>query len=187
MNKAGLRRELAKRRGAIPGRSLLDARIAEHILSLPAYRAAKTVMAYAAIRSEPSLFAIFEACFKAGKRLVLPALRGGRMEALEHAPDSALAEGAFHVPEPRGRVIPPGEIDLILCPGLGFGRDGARLGYGRGCYDRFLSETRALRAGVCYGACLLGAGEIPVEEWDRPMDFLVTEDGASPRAERKRL
>ncbi|MDR2514697.1 MAG: 5-formyltetrahydrofolate cyclo-ligase [Christensenellaceae bacterium] len=187
MNKDELRRELAGRRGAIFDRAALDARIVEHILALAAYGEAKSVMAYAAIRSEPSLSSLFAACFAAGKRLALPVIRGGDMVAREYEPGSALERGAFRVLEPRGVLVLPGEIELILCPGLGFGLDGARIGYGKGYYDRFLPQTKGLRVGVCYGACLLGAGEIPQTDWDGPMDYLLTEEGANPRAERKQL
>ena len=77
-------------------------------------------------------------------------------------PDSALPENLIE------------SADLILVPGLAFTRQGFRLGYGGGYYDRLLGGTgKALTAGVCYQALLLD--DIPHEDRDLPVRFLVTE------------
>jgi len=69
-------------------------------------------------------------------------------------PDAQLMPGAFGVrePSPDLPVIPVKRIDAFLCPGLAFDPHGARLGRGRGFYDRMLSKARpgALKIGVCF-------------------------------------
>lgn len=72
--------------------------------------------------------------------------------------------------EPKARVCESDHmvVDLILVPGLGFGRLGQRLGYGGGYYDRFLKSTDALKVGLGYGCQLVE--DCPVEEHDIFMD-----------------
>ena len=63
---------------------------------------------------------------------------------------------------------------LILCPGLAFDKNGARLGRGAGCYDRFLSSHRShfsAVAGVCFERQIFD--EIPVDSHDERCDFTV--------------
>jgi 5-formyltetrahydrofolate cyclo-ligase len=62
-------------------------------------------------------------------------------------------------------------------PGLGFGRDGTRLGRGKGHYDRFLPglSSTAFLCGVCFRCQVSDA--LPVESHDVPMDALLTESG----------
>jgi 5-formyltetrahydrofolate cyclo-ligase len=67
--------------------------------------------------------------------------------------------------------------DLILVPGLGFTRDGRRLGRGGGFYDRLLaaSSFRAFTMGVGFDVQLVPA--LPVEPHDRRLDAIATESG----------
>lgn len=66
-------------------------------------------------------------------------------------------------------------VDLILFPGMAFDEAGHRLGHGAGFYDRTFAHVAALRVGVCFGAQVIQ--RVPVDEWDLPMHFLVTEEG----------
>lgn len=72
--------------------------------------------------------------------------------------------------EPKGKACESDEmtVDLVLVPGLGFGRFGQRLGYGGGYYDRFLMSTTALKVGLGYRCQLIE--DCPVEEHDIFMD-----------------
>ena len=73
-------------------------------------------------------------------------------------------------PGPGASVCPPGDIDLIVVPGVAFTPSGVRLGRGKGFYDRYLTQpgVRALRFGVCYPHQLVG--ELPAEPHDVAMD-----------------
>jgi 5-formyltetrahydrofolate cyclo-ligase len=77
-------------------------------------------------------------------------------------------------PDPASPEIPPDEAALIIVPGLAFARDGYRLGYGGGFYDRLLGHRRqATTLGVCFHALLFD--ELPHGDFDAPVDSLVTE------------
>ena len=66
-------------------------------------------------------------------------------------------------------------LDLALVPCSTGSRSGRRLGYGGGYYDRFLPRTTCPKALLCRGR--LVREDIPTEDHDQLMDFLVTEEG----------
>ena len=71
--------------------------------------------------------------------------------------------------------ISPKEIDLALIPCLSCGRDGHRLGYGGGYYDRYLNQVKGTLAVLC--RTILMCDEIPTEDHDKNMDFVICEEG----------
>ena len=80
---------------------------------------------------------------------------------------SVLVPSTFGVPEPIGSEIPVdhGDVDTIILPMLGFDREGRRIGYGAGYYDRFLEKNRDLRKiGIAF-ACQ-EMEKLPVDEND---------------------
>ena len=65
-------------------------------------------------------------------------------------------------------------MDLILVPGLGFDKEGYRVGYGGGYYDRFLQQhPQLIRVGYCPSMHV--AETLPREETDCPVQYLITE------------
>ena len=70
-------------------------------------------------------------------------------------------------------MVAPDALAAVAVPGLAFGRDGSRLGYGGGFYDQALAETAALRVGVAGSWALVDA--VPTEPHDARLDAVVTE------------
>lgn len=95
-------------------------------------------------------------------------------------PISKEGEMSFAIPDgmPRGDIwlkAPYVEIvpQWLFVPGVGFGLDGRRLGRGRGYYDRYLENSKALKIGVGWSGQM--NEELPVESHDCHMDFIITE------------
>lgn len=91
---------------------------------------------------------------------------------LENTP---LAMNEWGITEPKsGERIPPEKIDLVVIPLLIFDVKGNRIGYGKGFYDRFLSECRmdVKKVGVSFFDPELTFEEI--DEFDIPLDVCVT-------------
>jgi 5-formyltetrahydrofolate cyclo-ligase len=90
-------------------------------------------------------------------------------------PGGPLRDGPFgaRVPEVDDFLDP----EILIVPMIAFSRDGARLGYGGGFYDRTLEQLRARRAtlaiGFAYGAQEVAA--LPMEPTDQPLDMIVTD------------
>jgi 5-formyltetrahydrofolate cyclo-ligase len=77
----------------------------------------------------------------------------GELEAILHTEDLRFQKNKWGILEPMGgEVIDHKEIDLVLVPLLAFDETGTRVGYGKGYYDKFLSECRkdVLKIGFCY-------------------------------------
>lgn len=84
--------------------------------------------------------------------------------------------GNFSIQEPASSIpiIDPLELHLIVIPGLAFGMNGERVGYGHGYYDRFLTRAKnAVRVGVAYDFQI--HQKIEQKPWDCPMDWVVTD------------
>lgn len=87
----------------------------------------------------------------------------------------SLVKNQLGIMEPTGGVeVPDSRLDLVIVPMVAADHDKNRLGYGEGFYDRFLAKVNAVKVGLVYEECLTDQ-PIPVEEFDIPMDYLVTE------------
>ncbi len=92
--------------------------------------------------------------------------------------ETGFSTGALGLRNPTAGVpIPFGQIDLVVAPGLGFDRNGNRLGRGGSFYDRFFAnkEVIASRCGLVFAEQVVDS--VPVTESDMPVDFLVTDEG----------
>ncbi len=157
----------------------------EHIIASDWFREAKTILLYIAFRGEVRTQMIATAGGAAGKRLVLSRVekepRGLVLHAYSGDPNT-LVRGAYGIaePHPDWPVVAPGEVDLVVVPGVAFDRRGNRLGYGGGYYDRMLPDVKAANpaaklVGLAYGFQIVP--ELPREEHDIPMNGVATEDG----------
>lgn len=88
------------------------------------------------------------------------------------------SKGAFGILEPVSNQTPIAVRDLngLLIPGLMFDKKGARLGRGKGFYDRALQGSSGLKVGVAWSFQVLPQQELPREGHDIFMDVLITED-----------
>lgn len=78
-------------------------------------------------------------------------------------------------PSPDLPIVPAGEVQLALVPGLAYDRAGRRLGYGGGYFDRFLRGFTGVSLGVTFRLLLLD--RLPCAEHDVTVHWIVTEEG----------
>ncbi|HCH28056.1 MAG TPA: 5-formyltetrahydrofolate cyclo-ligase [Ruminococcaceae bacterium] len=149
--------------------------IIQKLITTEIYKTAKTVMIYNAIGSEADLAPLPLLKEPGGKRFVYPVCVS-RTEMRAYSPKK-WRKGAFGITEPdpeRSVQVPKDEINLIICPGVAFDTKLNRLGMGGGYYDRFLPECE--NAVCCMVAFeLQKCNSIPIEKFDRKMDFIITE------------
>lgn len=179
------RQALARRDDLAPGERIgRSERITCALLAHPVFAACTTCCLYCSFRSEVATGPLLRACLQAGKTvgvpLTQPAVSRLRMVRITD-PDHDLEPGYLGIAEPRRELVEQAAldhatIDLVILPGAAFDREGQRLGYGGGFYDRFLAREapRALRVGL--GFAVQVVERLPVLPHDMPMDLLFTED-----------
>lgn len=170
------RKEELRRKAA-----LLPKAKAEHLLArfadLPQVKEAAVVMVFCGVGREPDTAPLIRTLLERGQKVALPVcLPKRRMEARIITDESQLVPGKFGIPEPDF-ICPtasPEEIGAVLVPGLLADREGYRLGYGGGYYDRWLANYRGFTAMVCPKERLTDL--LPREEFDCPVQLVLTDE-----------
>ncbi len=176
--KAELRAAVRARRDAIPPdeRARLSAAITSRLLQILAELAPRTVMLFSSFGSEVSTRGAIEALAGAGTQVALPVVAGTDLRSVLFRPGDVTRTARYGAAEPvAAPEVPPAALDVIIVPGLAFDREGFRVGYGRGYYDRFLARTRpsAPRIGIAFAVQLVDA--VPHRDGDERVDAIVTE------------
>ncbi len=152
--------------------------ICRHIESWPLFKGCETILTYMPMRGEVDLRPLLE--HHTYKRWLLPRiLPEGRMNFHPYDPGHLIRHPyGMLEPDTDLPIVPVEHIQLALVPGLAFDRQGWRLGYGGGFFDRFLAGiNNGISLGVTYHALLLD--HLPHNENDIPMQYIVTEEGVS--------
>lgn len=165
-----------------PDKDACSERILDSAMGLSGFQQADTVLFYVHIRTEVRTLAALEAALASGKRIGIPYCVGDRLDLFHLESFDELEKATFGILEPRlgVRSLPEKrlraeELDLVLVPGVAFDPGGSRIGYGRGYFDRLLSEVRdsTPRIALAFQCQIFDA--IPVSQHDIPMTGIVTE------------
>ena len=84
-----------------------------------------------------------------------------------------LEKGNFGILEPKDDWVEEKSFDVILIPAIGLTKEGVRLGYGHGYYDRFLTDKSITKIALTYDKQIVKS--IPYMEHDVKMDCVVSE------------
>lgn len=183
--KKELRHTCTAIRNGIPmaEKAAADEKILRYVSQLISYRYADLLLFYAPIKSEVDVMPLLLDALEKGRRVALPLCESepGIMTYREIRSTADLHEGAFGVREPSGDA-PVISKEELLCknvfafvPALAFDKEGYRLGYGKGYYDRFLSNFGGVSAGIVYSELIYD--KLPKGFFDRKVDLLVCERG----------
>ena len=145
---------------------------AQQLSHIPRWNDFRSVLAFVSLKDEINTLPVMETSLKAGKSLFVPRIEGKLL--------------AFYR-EPEGYpaiVLKPEDFPaLVITPGIAFDHSLKRLGRGRGYYDRFFAALDSMNRnysalGLCMDCQLVD--EVPVEPWDKDMNFLLTANGILP-------
>jgi 5-formyltetrahydrofolate cyclo-ligase len=179
--KRAVRAHVLAARDALPAdeRAPADARIAERFLALPEIRRASAVMVFWSFGSEVATAPLIDALTARGVLVALPRIVDRELEARGYRPGDAVSATGFGAFEPEaGPSIAPEALDAIAVPAVAFDREGGRVGYGGGFYDRFLPTARpdVARIGLAYAVQVAPAGDrLPAGHFDLRVHAVVTE------------
>lgn len=164
--KQALRRMLKQKRGAI---SLARRKQAAHALLDALYATDYNILSFFSIHDEIDTGLLNDHLILK-HRLLLPRIENFTL-CMHLVKDLDLVLGRFGIPEPRESCA-HGLPSLILVPALGFSRNGHRIGYGGGYYDRLLAQHPSIpRWGVGFREQLIETASH--ESYDVPMDHLL--------------
>ena len=151
-------------------------KIEDALLNLDQYSKSKTIMFFVSFNSEVYTHDMIRKALKT-KTAIIPKVLHKEIEpSLIIDFDNLIPSGKFGILEPIEIMkIAYKNIDLVLVPGIAFDREGHRIGYGFGYYDKFLTKVpKAVKIGLCFDFQVVD--KIPREEHDVPVDFIVTEE-----------
>ncbi|WP_134685648.1 5-formyltetrahydrofolate cyclo-ligase [Brevibacillus migulae] len=181
--KQNLRREvLALRASLTPEqRAYRSVQAAERLLALSALSACQTIMVFHPFQDEIDTRIFLEEARKRGKELWLPRteVAARKLTPYVYDGDEHLIPGVYGIREPdpeRSRLADISRLDAIVVPGVAFDRTGGRLGYGGGFYDRFLAQLPRKPLLIGYAFSIQVVEQVPLEEHDYSLDYLVTDE-----------
>jgi len=131
----------------------------------------KRVMGFVPVNNEVYITPLLYHILETGV-LILPKVVNQDIKPVKVDDLGCLVEGYKGIPEPADSE-PAADIDIILVPGIAFGKSGRRIGYGGGFYDRFFAETKSVLVAPAFSFQIIK--QICADSFDIPVDFIVTE------------
>ena len=176
--KKQLKESILEKRNSLPKEEIIEKsnEIKNNLFSLEQYKKSKTVMFFVSIRSEVYTHEMVKDALK-NKTVIVPKVEGNEIEpSMIIDFDNLIPCGKFQILEPMDTMkIAHKRIDLVAVPGIAFDKEGHRIGYGYGYYDKFLRKVpNAAKIGLCFDFQVVD--KIPREAHDVPVDMIVTEE-----------
>ncbi len=187
--KKELRKEILQLRDALSEKERREKshQIAEKVIAQKEFIEADKVLLFASYHSEVDTFEIFQAARGASKDVYYPKVLGKEMEFYLVEKEGDLVEGYRGIREPEvipeKKLIPQPEDKIcVIMPGAVFDKNGNRIGYGGGYYDKFLQrfanwKEHVFKLAIAFKCQIVEPGRILCEDYDVKPDAIVTEVG----------
>lgn len=178
MQKQELRTKFLTLRRDIPvqTRNGMNRTIADTLKGTVEYQQAHTICTYTSLADEvDTTWIISDALEKNDRTIILPKVVGPIIDLYIIHAWSDLTPGVFGILEPKttNERVTVERIDLFIVPGLIFDRQGNRIGYGKGYYDRLLMHATVPKIALAYDLQMIDT--VPNEPTDIPVDLCITE------------
>lgn len=177
--KSEFRKEFKEKRKALCDKKSKDNDICQNFLNSDLYKNSKQILCYAALGGEIDTDVIMQKAFEDNKLVALPVCLdlSGTMEFYYINSLECIKIGAFGIREPdmeRCTAVSDYADSVCIVPALSFDKNGFRLGYGKGYYDRFIEKFTSISAGLCYNNFI--SDELPTDKYDKSVDYIFTEN-----------
>lgn len=160
-------------------RSDAERRALQNLVSTKEFSSADKIFLYYPIKCEADPMHLLEIAQKLGKKVAFPICNKAdlTMRFFEISSHKDFSPGAYNIPEPNealGELQADGKT-LCVVPALLYSKDGHRLGYGKGFYDRFLANFDGVSVGFTYDELVVD--DLPHDAFDMKLDMIITEKG----------
>lgn len=155
----------------------LSEAVVDGLTSWPPIKSVRTILTYLAMADEVNLRGLSESAIEGRLLATRTPDQGGSLTIHELGGPLEVHRLGFLQPHASAPQVAPGDVDLVLVPGLAFDLWGTRLGRGAGYYDELIGRMsrRVVRVGVV--PATLVVDQLPREEHDQRVAFLATEEG----------
>lgn len=175
MDKKALRKQIRQLKQAMTPEEieLASNRLCQLFFQTEQYQKAKTLYSYLPFNQEVQVVPILERAIADGKAVAVPKVYGDTMRFIYIKAMSETAPGCMGIPEPiADEPVANDPTALVLMPGLAFDKEGHRIGYGGGFYDKFLAaEPNHPTVALCYGFQVFE--RLETDEFDIPVDCVL--------------
>src|SRR3989338_3926532 len=177
--KSEIRKSFLEKRNSLPKQEIIEKslQIETNLFELEQYKKSRTIMFFISFNNEVFTHSMIKKALE-GKTVIVPKVVHHEIEpSLIIDFDNLIPSGKFGILEPiELSKIAYKNIDLILVAGIVFDREGYRLGYGFGYYDKLLKKIpKAIKIGLAFDFQVVD--KLPREPHDVPVDIIVTEKG----------
>jgi len=176
VEKARLRKQLLDARDglSLDFIKITSKEIQDNLRKIDYFRTAETIGAYYSIGSEVRTQDLLQSILNAGKQLALPKVEKNDLVFKKISSLSELEQGNFSVMEPKDKCEIVKNLDVVIVPAIALSKEGYRLGYGFGYYDRYLHGKKSKTIALSYAKQVVRS--FPHDDHDVKMNFIVTED-----------
>ncbi|MBI3282613.1 5-formyltetrahydrofolate cyclo-ligase [Candidatus Curtissbacteria bacterium] len=173
--KLSLRKQYIDRRNKLSEEEFLrkSERIEKRVLDLDEMKKAKSVSCYISINNEVDTAQIINSLVKKGVLVYVPKYFYGKWVFSRFESWEKMQGGYKNIFEPEDLILADSDFDVSIIPGVAFDKNGVRLGYGLGVFDKLLAGSKAYKIGLAHDFQIVD--EIPREKHDLVMGMVVTE------------
>ncbi|MDQ0156384.1 5-formyltetrahydrofolate cyclo-ligase [Robertmurraya andreesenii] len=179
--KKAIRNQLKQQLGQIqrPMYEHLSYKIAQKLYNSPVWTEAKIVGLTISKMPEVDTYQIIRKAWEQGKTVVVPkcypndkAMKFRVLKAFEEL--ESVYYGLYEPIEDVTEEICKSDIDLIIVPGIAFNREGYRIGFGGGYYDRYLADYKGVAISLAFNTQIVQT--LPIEGHDIPVSKIFTDE-----------
>lgn len=181
MDKISLRKKILAERSKISKEDHLSMgnKIIDTFKSTNLYKNSQMIMIYLSFGTEIHNHEFIKDALAEGKKILVPVTfhEPRMMKPSEIKSFDELEPGYYNILSPKEkyiRFVDKSQIDLIIVPGAVFDKEGYRIGYGGGYYDRFLADLSAPRLSFAFEMQL--RDQVPRDDFDIPVEYIITEE-----------
>lgn len=170
--KAALRKQMKTLRKEAQSEQKAE-KIAENLYKVKEFLQVNSYFIYNSFGAEVPTMPVIKKLLAEGKRVYLPRVENSDMVAVCYQQDVPMSESNYGIFEPTGEAY-EGNIDVVILPLLAATKEGDRLGYGGGYYDRYLAKhPQSLKIGISYDEQIVE--NVYAQSHDIKLDMLITD------------